>query len=86
MLKVLRSIREMMIQRFKKLWDLLLSIPSIGPVNAITLISEIGDMRRFPLETHLASFGLLPSEASSDETIIVNGINPRCNQYLPLCW
>jgi transposase len=83
LLKVLKRIREMMIQRFKKLWDLLLSIPGIGPVNAITLISEIGDMRRFPSETHLASFfGLLPSEASSDETIIVNGINPRCNQYL----
>lgn len=27
-------------------------------------------------------FGLLPSESSSDETIVVKGINPRCNQYL----
>ena len=83
LLAVLRSIRAMMIQRFKKLWDLLLSIPGIGPVNAITLISEIGDMSRFTSETHLASFfGLLPSECSSDETIIVNGINPRCNKYI----
>ena len=83
LLAVLRSIRAMMIQRFKKLWDLLLSIPGIGPVNAITLISEIGDMSRFTSEAHLASFfGLLPSESSSDETIIVNGINPRCNKYI----
>jgi transposase len=83
LLAVLRSIRAMMIQRFKKLWDLLLSIPGIGPVNAITLISEIGDMARFTSESHLASFfGLLPSECSSDETIIVNGINPRCNKYI----
>lgn len=83
LLFVLRSIKEMIIQRFKKSWDLLLSIPGIGPVNAITLLSEIGDIKRFPSEAHFASFfGLLPSQSSSDETIIVNGINPRCNQYL----
>lgn len=83
LLFILKSIREIMKQRFKKLWDLLIGIPGIGPVNAITLIAEIGDMKRFPSESHLASFfGLLPSESSSDETIIVNGINPRCNQYL----
>ena len=80
---VLKSIREIMVQRFKKLWDLLLGIPGIGPVNAITLISEVGDMSRFATEAHLASFfGLLPSESSSDETIIINGINPRCNKYI----
>ena len=72
-----------MTQRFNKLWNLLLSIPGIGPVNVITLISEIGDMKRFPSEPHLASFfGLLPSEASSDQRVIVKGINPRCNPYL----
>src|SRR5664279_4823390 len=83
LLMVLKSIRKMMTQRFSKLWNLLLSIPGIGPVNVITLISEIGDIKRFPSEPHLASFfGLLPSEASSDQKVIVKGINPRCNQYL----
>ena len=83
LLRVLKYIREIMTKSFKILWNLLLSIPGIGPLNAITLISEIGDINRFPSQAHLASFfGLLPSVASSDQTVIVKGINPRCNKYL----
>jgi transposase len=83
LLMILKNIRKLMTQSFSKLWNLLLSIPCIGPVNAITLISEIEDVKRFPSEPHFASFfGLLPSEASSDQKVIVKEINPRCNKYL----
>lgn len=83
MLITLRAIKKILKEQFKKIWELLLTIPGIGPVNAIVLISEIGDMKRFPMETQLANFlGLLPSESSSDEKIVVNGINPRSNKFL----
>ena len=83
LLMIIKSIRKLMIQSFNKLWNLLLSIPGIGAVNAITLISEIGDVKRFPSEPHFASFfGLLPSEASSGQNVTIKGINPRCNKYL----
>ena len=39
LLMILKNIRKLMTQSFSKLWNLLLSIPGIGPVNAITLIS-----------------------------------------------
>lgn len=84
LLAVLKAIRKILPQcAADKLMDLLRSIPGIGPISAITLISEIGDMSRFKSEAHLSSFiGLLPSESSSGETITVKGINPRCNVYL----
>jgi transposase len=83
-LSMLRTIRKTLIQcTLDKRVDLLRSIPGVGPISAITLISEIGDMSRFKSEAHLSSFiGLLPSESSSDQNITVNGINPRCNTYL----
>ena len=83
MLAVLKNVKELLLQKFKKIFDVLLSVPGIGPVGIITLLAEIGDMKRFASEPQLASFfGLLPSVASSDETIIDKGINPRCNKYL----
>lgn len=84
-LAVLRTIRTTMRQStpHDKRIDLLRSIPGVGELSAITLISEIGDMSRFKSEPHLSSFvGLLPSESSSDQDITVNGINPRSNVYL----
>src|SRR6266545_2395407 len=83
LLAVLRKIKQLLKERFKEEWDLLLSIPGIGPLNVVTLLSEIGDIKRFITAARFANYlGLLPSEASSDETIIIKGINPRCNKYL----
>lgn len=85
LLGVLRAIRKTLQQGppHDKGVDLLRSIPGIGLISAITLISEIGDMNRFKSEAHLSSFiGLLPSESSSDQNVTVNGINPRCNVRL----
>jgi transposase len=40
----------------------------IGPLTAASLLTEIGDMRRFPNFYHLNSFiGLMPMEHSSGE-------------------
>lgn len=83
LLAVLKNIKTLMKEKFKEEWELLLSVPGIGPINVITMLSEIGNINRFPSPVHFASYlGLLPSVASSDETVIEKGINPRCNKYL----
>jgi transposase len=36
-------------------------IPGLGPVLALTIRAEVGDLRRFPTPGHLASYaGLVP--------------------------
>lgn len=62
---------------------LLVSIPGIGIINAMTILSEIEDMRRFKNIDHLCSFvGLVPTTRSSDENDRIGGITPRSNKHL----
>lgn len=68
---------------FSTLIPLLLTVPGIGFITAMTLVTEIIDMARFKTLEKLASFvGLVPSICSSDETEINYGISPRRNKYL----
>jgi len=61
----------------------LLSVPGIGFITAMTLYTEIMEMKRFPNENHLASFiGLVPSLQSSDTTIYANNLTVRQNSFL----
>ena len=48
---------------------LLMTIPGVGPITAMTLIAEIEDIGRFPSYRHLASYaGLVPAlDASADK-------------------
>jgi len=48
---------------------LLMTIPGVGPITAMTLITEIEDIGRFPSYRHLASYaGLVPAlDASADK-------------------
>jgi transposase len=68
------------------LYQLLLNlrtVPGIGFVTAITLISEIMDMTRFSKFDHLASFfGLTPSVVSSGDKEANFGLTNRRNRYL----
>jgi transposase len=68
---------------FNTLIPLLLTVPGIGFITAMTLATEIIDMSRFKTLEHVASYvGLIPSIQSSDSTEIVSGISPRRNKYL----
>jgi len=59
------------------------TVPGVGFVTAITLITEIMDMARFCKFDHLASFfGLTPSVASSDDNEVNYGLTNRRNRYL----
>jgi transposase len=81
----LRKMRAMAKDKapFNTLIPLLLTVPGIGFITAMTLVTEIIDMDRFNTLEKLASYvGLIPSITSSDETEINYGITPRRNKYL----
>jgi transposase len=68
-LNALRQIRRLQNKdRYSKLFKLLTSIPGIGPMTAITLLTEIVDMKRFNNFDELNSFiGFCPNEYSSGD-------------------
>ena len=59
------------------------SVPGIGFIIAMSLYTEIIDIKRFSYEDQLNTFvGLVPSTRSSDENIYSNGISFRQNKFL----
>lgn len=62
---------------------LLLSVPAIGLLTAMTLLTEIGEIKRFRNIDHLSSFcGLAPNCRSSGQTEWITGISRRGNHFL----
>ena len=62
---------------------LLKTIPGIGLLGAISLLTEIGDIHRFSNNESLHSFvGLIPNVYSSGEKEIIGNITGRHNHYL----
>ena len=83
--KQLKKMRNMSkeVAPFNVIIPLLLTVPGIGFISAITLATEIVDMNRFKTLENLASYvGLVPSIQSSDETEITYGISTRRNKFL----
>lgn len=67
----------------KRIYSLLLSIPSIGLMTAMTMMTEIGDINRFDSFTKFNSFiGLCPSEFSSGEHIHKGEMTKRSNKTI----
>jgi len=61
----------------------LTSIPGIGLITAMALLSELESIFRFGSLDKLCSYiGLVPTTNSSSDTERVGGITPRSNQYL----
>lgn len=59
---------------------LLRSIPGIGMIRALTLITELGDCKRFRRFDQLCSYvGLIPNVYSSGETQHVDHLTNRKN-------
>lgn len=70
-------------ERYASNMKQLLSIPSIGLVAAMTILTEIGDIRRFRKLDHLCSYcGLTPNSHSSGETERIGGISRRGNPFI----
>ncbi len=61
----------------------LIAIQGIGMITAMTLLTEIGDVRRFKNADHFRSFlGLIPRSNSSGEKEYHSGITKRANTHL----
>jgi transposase len=63
--------------------QLVMTIPGIGVINAMFIISEIDDIRRFPSYRNLASYaGLVPSLDASGEKSRTGRITKQGSPYL----
>jgi len=61
----------------------LLSIPGIGPVVSIAVLSELGDLSRFKKIDNLCSYiGLVPNIYQSGDRMRVNGMTSRSHSLL----
>jgi transposase len=84
LLKVTRSLRLLNKNReYSNLLRLLQSVPGVGLIMAVTLLSELGNFNRFKKLDQLCSYvGLVPRTHSSGEKEISGGITPRSNRPL----
>ena len=62
---------------------LLMTMPGVGTITALTVIAEVGDFSRFKSAKQLASFaGLVPKQRSSGEKVRLGGITHLGSKYL----
>lgn len=81
---VTRKIRELSrTEEYKNKVERLTSIPGIGLINAVTLLTEASNMERFSNTKKFRGYlGLIPKEHSSGETINRSTISRRGNNRL----
>ena len=95
LLEELASLRKVLIELNKKIKDLsreplyekrfdcLKTIPGIGPLTAMILLTELVDINRFRSLDELACyFGLVPGEHSTGDRKVITGISKRRNTFL----
>lgn len=81
--EISKQLKAAVITHFGQAYTSLLTVPGFGPVTAIGLLTETGDLSRFASPAEFASYlGLVPAERSSGDTVYSNTIQPRCNKYL----
>ena len=57
-------------ERWQQDAELLLSIPGVGKLTALTILAELGDYRRFARRSQVAAYaGLVPKSRRSDQTV-----------------
>jgi len=82
-LEVSNQLRAYARKHYKKDYNLLRSVPGIGPIVSVSILAELGDLRKFNRFDDLAScVGLVPGIYSSGDTSIVTGITPRAKGLL----
>jgi transposase len=84
LLRITRQVRDLSkTQDYKENIDLLLSVPGVGALTAMKLLTELETIDRFQDFNRLRSYvGLVPSTASSGENLTDTGITPRTNSRL----
>jgi transposase len=77
------SKKILMLAKEDEIASLLMTIPGIGYYSALLIVSEIGDINRFPDSYHLCSYaGLVPSTYSSGGITYHGSITKRGSKYL----
>ena len=73
-------------QKHMERWDLVQALQAMRGIKLLTaasIVSEIGDIRRFPSPGRLMSFlGLTPSESSSGQSVQRGSITKAGNDYV----
>lgn len=84
LLKVTRKLREISrSENYSKKINVLRSIPGIGLIMSMTIITELFDINRFKSLDRLCSYvGLVPTTNSSGDTEKTGSITPRSNQSI----
>lgn len=83
LLEVTRQIRQHIKAHHCSTYKCLMSVPGIGPIIAMCLIAEIGEISRFKSCKHLASFvGLIPRSHQSGDKDPSGSLTYRSNKYL----
>ena len=78
-----RHLRHQVKLHYPVVYKRLMTVPGIGPINAMCLIAEIGDISRFKSCKHLASFvGLVPRSHQSGPKDPNCSLTYRSNKYL----
>ena len=81
--EITKELKSHIRAKYAEEYKLLLSIPGIGLITAMALLSEIGDFKRFKDPDEYCSFlGLTLWTNSSGDTEMVIGIQLRCNKHL----
>lgn len=79
--KEIRNLSEKEI--YKHNYNLLISVPGIGGLTAMIILTELGDIKRFRNLDHLCSFiGLVPMTNSTGESERIGDITVRRNKIL----
>jgi transposase len=82
-LHICNELRSYARKNYRKDYYLLRTIPGVGPLTAIGLLAEVGDIRRFRGIDRLSSYiGLVPSVHSSGEKNYSRGITYRSKNLL----
>jgi transposase len=79
-----RQVRKLSVESsFFEAQKLIQSIPGIGMVNGMIIMTELQDIRRFKTLDKLCAYaGIVPDTGSSGNNEIVRGITHRSNHYL----
>lgn len=84
LLAATRQLRDLSrLEKYKENFDLLMSVPGVGQIIAMTMLTEIYDINRFSNERQFAHYlGLIPTSHSSGEKIIHGEKTFRGNKNL----
>ena len=70
-------------RHYKEDYNLLRTIPGIGQLTAVAVISELGEITRFKNLNHLSSYvGLMPMSHNSGESEQSRGMTYRANNWV----